>query len=446
MTGKALIRMPMDNDDDDSDKVYELTEQLKALKEALSDRDVFPPEWKLTGTEVKALHVLLRKKLASKEDIHIAMGAQDHADQTEIKIVDVYICKLRKKLEPFNVTIDTLWGQGYFLSPESRTLIESAMTLMRAEKTKPTDDSINPKGSSFKGESTLKQGLRALDTISLPVKYKPNELVSDRPNILMIKLSCMLIESSYQRELVSTKSRRLIAKIVSGWDWSKFKLPVVEEIEKDIYVIIDGQHTCIGATAHPQLEALPCIVVPPSSLKGRARAFISHNTDRIAMSPLQVFRAEVAAEDINAVVLDQIIQSAGATVPGYAPPKGKAKPGQVVNVGRLRSILAVDGDGMVSRILRIAVRSKVSPIGVSVILGLRYLLKHPDYIKTANLPEGDLAVAVARIDNSAIPNPGEVARKAAVTFGCKPDEAFAKLLQQRIDQSIRARADSEETV
>lgn len=36
-------------------------------------------------------------------------------DEREIKIVDVFVCKLRKKLKPLGVEIATAWGQGYRL-------------------------------------------------------------------------------------------------------------------------------------------------------------------------------------------------------------------------------------------------------------------------------------------------------------------------------------------
>jgi len=36
-------------------------------------------------------------------------------DDREIKIVDVWVCKLRKKLVPLGVEIATSWGQGYRL-------------------------------------------------------------------------------------------------------------------------------------------------------------------------------------------------------------------------------------------------------------------------------------------------------------------------------------------
>ncbi|MGB1177535.1 MAG: winged helix-turn-helix domain-containing protein, partial [Candidatus Puniceispirillaceae bacterium] len=39
-------------------------------------------------------------------------------DEPEMKIIDVFICKLRRKLElagARGVSIDTVWGQGYIL-------------------------------------------------------------------------------------------------------------------------------------------------------------------------------------------------------------------------------------------------------------------------------------------------------------------------------------------
>jgi DNA-binding response OmpR family regulator len=34
-----------------------------------------------------------------------------------IKIIDVFVCKLRRKLQPLGVEIETAWGRGYRLVP-----------------------------------------------------------------------------------------------------------------------------------------------------------------------------------------------------------------------------------------------------------------------------------------------------------------------------------------
>ena len=43
--------------------------------------------------------------------------------EPEIKIIDVYICKARKKLEPIGVRIDTVWGRGYALAVATKPVI-----------------------------------------------------------------------------------------------------------------------------------------------------------------------------------------------------------------------------------------------------------------------------------------------------------------------------------
>ncbi|MHB2265837.1 winged helix-turn-helix domain-containing protein [Aliihoeflea sp. PC F10.4] len=42
---------------------------------------------------------------------------QLEAHEPEIKIVDVYVCKIRRKLKPLGLTILTEWGKGYRFVP-----------------------------------------------------------------------------------------------------------------------------------------------------------------------------------------------------------------------------------------------------------------------------------------------------------------------------------------
>lgn len=48
------------------------------------------------------------------------------ADDPEIKIIDVFICKLRKKLSPLDIKIETAWGRGYRLIPFASRESEAA--------------------------------------------------------------------------------------------------------------------------------------------------------------------------------------------------------------------------------------------------------------------------------------------------------------------------------
>ena len=82
----------------------------------------------LTGKEYQLLELLaLRKgKIVTKEMVlnHIYGGM----DEPEGKIVDVFVCKLRKKLalaDPDRDYIETVWGRGFTLR-ETRTLRRAA--------------------------------------------------------------------------------------------------------------------------------------------------------------------------------------------------------------------------------------------------------------------------------------------------------------------------------
>jgi two-component system cell cycle response regulator CtrA len=73
----------------------------------------------LTGKEYQVLELLsLRKGTTLTKDVFLSQlyGGMDEPD---IKIIDVFICKLRKKLElatGCHSNIETVWGRGYVLS------------------------------------------------------------------------------------------------------------------------------------------------------------------------------------------------------------------------------------------------------------------------------------------------------------------------------------------
>lgn len=80
--------------------------------------------YKITPTESKVLSLLLRRTECSKQQLHDTISENQHAsgDQTQIKIVDVIICHLRKKFRQSGVTmnIQTSWGRGYFVDRDER--------------------------------------------------------------------------------------------------------------------------------------------------------------------------------------------------------------------------------------------------------------------------------------------------------------------------------------
>lgn len=75
---------------------------------------------------------LTRQEFAVFTDLHAAKGGVRTKEQLlaavtsfiddapEIKIVDVFICKIRKKLDGLGLSILTIWGAGYRLAPAKK--------------------------------------------------------------------------------------------------------------------------------------------------------------------------------------------------------------------------------------------------------------------------------------------------------------------------------------
>lgn len=79
--------------------------------------------YRLTGLEARLLAALMVSRTCSKEHLHMIACSPD----SELKIVDVVVCKLRAKLKDQRLVILTQWGVGYRLEDGSRRSIIVAM-------------------------------------------------------------------------------------------------------------------------------------------------------------------------------------------------------------------------------------------------------------------------------------------------------------------------------
>jgi DNA-binding response OmpR family regulator len=105
-----------------------LREEIAILERALMPEADLPVEWNLTGYERQVFLVLLgRQGVCTKDTIMAALYRDLGKDEADIKIVDVLVCKARKKLRPFGVEIKTVWGVGYQLADEARRMFAGAI-------------------------------------------------------------------------------------------------------------------------------------------------------------------------------------------------------------------------------------------------------------------------------------------------------------------------------
>jgi DNA-binding response OmpR family regulator len=107
----AAIRVRAGRDD-----VARLTDQISVLCRAALTPSPDEGWLKLGLTKMEAR---LMRALAEKQDRMVSKGALmdalyfDRGHEAEPKIVDVLVCKIRRKLRGSAWCIETVWGQGY---------------------------------------------------------------------------------------------------------------------------------------------------------------------------------------------------------------------------------------------------------------------------------------------------------------------------------------------
>ena len=102
----------------------ELREENRQLREALKPETfVVYPALNLSRSEAMLLAMLRdARTVLSKERMRIRLDAAWRRDRPgTVKGIDVHICRLRKKLRPFGVEIDSVWGVGLSMTAESKT-------------------------------------------------------------------------------------------------------------------------------------------------------------------------------------------------------------------------------------------------------------------------------------------------------------------------------------
>jgi hypothetical protein len=215
----------------------------------------------------------------------------------------------------------------------------------------------------------------------------------------------LLIDESYQRGL-SARSLRLVRYIVEGWDWLKFKPPVVAITDRG-FEVVDGQHTAIAAACHPAISTIPILAVDGSDHARRARAFVSHAVDRLQATPTQVWHAAVAAGDEDAMTIRNVLDRAGVKLLPYPPTDGVYGINDTVALGAVRRLIDRRGAMRAREVLEIVAKAELSPITADHIRMAEALLADPDY--AGGLTVARITVALRDITPKQIAEAKEVA-------------------------------------
>lgn len=239
----------------------------------------------------------------------------------------------------------------------------------------------------------LPMNLRPIEALALS-GLEPSAPTSTGPIFEWVDPATLLVNEAYQRDL-SERSMKLIRRIVTGWDWTKFKPPVCSLGDHGLEVI-DGQHTAIAAASHRHVPQIPVMIVETATVQDRASAFIGQNTDRLGITKMQLHRAAVSAGDEDALTIEQVCARAGVRLLMAKP--GTWAVGDTVAVGAISGLIERRHAQGARRVLELLVAAEEAPITQNGIKAVEMIMFEPDYAEadTEQLAEtilslGDMA-------------------------------------------------------
>lgn len=147
---------------------------------------------------------------------------------------------------------------------------------------------------------------------------RPLMALGAMPNLSWTQVDKLTVDDTYQRSIEGTASQKLILKIAMEWDW-RLCVPLLVVQRREGLFVIDGQHRLEGARLRAQLGAndvpqLPCAIYAFDSVTEEADLFVQANRSRRPMGRLDVFHAQLAADDPKATALNDLVVAAGLVV------------------------------------------------------------------------------------------------------------------------------------
>lgn len=145
----------------------------------------------------------------------------------------------------------------------------------------------------------------------------PAVAIPARPDITWLPLRALFVNEAYQRDILG-RGQKVISKIAADFQWARFGIVTVMDLEDGRFAILDGQHRS-AAMKSMGADAVPCLIVPKGDLKTQAAHFIGINATRTAMTPVAKFKARIMAEDEAAIAVKAFIEDTGVKPILYNP-------------------------------------------------------------------------------------------------------------------------------
>ena len=184
-------------------------------------------------------------------------------------------------------------------------------------------------------------------------------------------------EEGAQREFVE-RSRQRALGIVAEFRWRNFSVPIVARA-KERLLVLNGQTTAIACASHPEITAIPVLIVDAPDITDRAWAFVSHSRDHVPATHIQIWRGLVTAGDPEAVRIATMCERHGIKILRHPPPRGIYKPRETVAFRTIASLLRRYEQADVERILAAVANTDAAPISAVLLKAAECLLTDPEF-------------------------------------------------------------------
>lgn len=106
------------------DRIEELEEEVRQLRDLLAPSLGFPRDFRLTPIEEKILSAIYARAPAVVAHERIRAAVYPDPDTApETNVIDVRVSSIRRKLKPYGIEIKNRWGEGLYLDRASAAII-----------------------------------------------------------------------------------------------------------------------------------------------------------------------------------------------------------------------------------------------------------------------------------------------------------------------------------
>lgn len=202
-------------------------------------------------------------------------------------------------------------------------------------------------------EATSEEKSRLFPILPMGGDVKRGPVRGRKGETLMLPIESLRVDATFQRA-ISAGSARNIERICREFDWAKF-LPVIVVRDEDpgmstdeaVYSVVDGQHRTTAAATLGVTE-VPCYVLE-CSREDAAAAFAAINGNVTAVSPVDIWFAELIANTPEAVTLNKVLEAADVRV---TRKKDGHLPGETRAINVLKRARKIYGDAVLTTSLQ----------------------------------------------------------------------------------------------